>query len=234
MSVDPKEAKAFANILGKLDGVQNGVAVVDSSAKTERMATNDMHSILSAFAETSGTQSALSITPQQLTEAAPAKQEQVDEVENAYAVGMAQAMKSTGDKPPLKKSTITKAHEIAKAIEKDEAKESIQTEETLSDIKHKLTDYLQDIKNDVTKDKTLSNKSSLEADKLGPAIKTIKTDDGKQIKIHGNEDDGFRLKINNKVHSAEFDSFDEAQMACEAYCARRSRAMENTDYVEEK
>jgi hypothetical protein len=33
-----------------------------------------------------------------------------------YAIGMAQAMKSTGDQPPLKKSTITKAHDIAKAI----------------------------------------------------------------------------------------------------------------------
>ena len=37
---------------------------------------------------------------------------------NPYAVGMAQAMKSTGDKPPLKKSTINKAHEIARAIKK--------------------------------------------------------------------------------------------------------------------
>lgn len=35
---------------------------------------------------------------------------------NPYAVGMAQAMKSTGDTPPLKKSTIKKAHDIAKAI----------------------------------------------------------------------------------------------------------------------
>lgn len=37
---------------------------------------------------------------------------------NPYAVGMAQAMKSTGDKPPLKKSTITKAHSIAKKVNK--------------------------------------------------------------------------------------------------------------------
>jgi len=29
-------------------------------------------------------------------------------------------MKQTGDKPPLKKSTITKAHDIAKSIQKDE------------------------------------------------------------------------------------------------------------------
>lgn len=39
-----------------------------------------------------------------------------------YAVGMAAAMKATGDKPPLEKSTITKAHEIARAVEKGSKK----------------------------------------------------------------------------------------------------------------
>ena len=43
------------------------------------------------------------------------------EAVNPYAVGMATAMKSTGDKPPLKKSTITKAHKIAKKVEANEA-----------------------------------------------------------------------------------------------------------------
>lgn len=43
-----------------------------------------------------------------------------EKAKSPYAVGMAQAMKSTGDKPPLKKSTITKAHEIAKAVKKNE------------------------------------------------------------------------------------------------------------------
>jgi len=37
-----------------------------------------------------------------------------------YAIGMAAAMKATGDTPPLKKSTIIKAHDIAKKIEKNE------------------------------------------------------------------------------------------------------------------
>jgi hypothetical protein len=41
-------------------------------------------------------------------------------VDNPYAVGMAQAMKAKDDQPPLKKSTITKAHDIAKSIEKDQ------------------------------------------------------------------------------------------------------------------
>jgi len=44
----------------------------------------------------------------------------VEKAKNPYAIGMAAAMKSTGDKPPLKKSTITKAHDIAKGIEKNE------------------------------------------------------------------------------------------------------------------
>ena len=51
-----------------------------------------------------------------------AKNEQAKE---PYAIGMASAMKQTGDNPPLKKSTITKAHDIAKSIEKDMKKEEV-------------------------------------------------------------------------------------------------------------
>jgi len=46
---------------------------------------------------------------------------EIDEAKSRspYAIGMAQAMKSTGDTPPLEKSTIKKAHEIAKSIMKN-------------------------------------------------------------------------------------------------------------------
>lgn len=40
-----------------------------------------------------------------------------------YAIGMAQAKKSTGDRKPLKKSTIKKAHKIARAVARDESVE---------------------------------------------------------------------------------------------------------------
>jgi hypothetical protein len=40
---------------------------------------------------------------------------------NAYAVGMAAAKKAAHDEPPLKKSTIKKAHKIAKSIMKEQA-----------------------------------------------------------------------------------------------------------------
>ena len=60
----------------------------------------------------------------------PCECESVEEAaKNPYAVGMAQAMKSTGDEPPLKKSTINKAHEIAKAVKKEEVEESVDLEE---------------------------------------------------------------------------------------------------------
>jgi len=48
---------------------------------------------------------------------------QKEAVDNPYAVGMAAAMKAKNDLPPLKKSTITKAHDIAKSIEKDQKEE---------------------------------------------------------------------------------------------------------------
>ena len=49
-----------------------------------------------------------------------AYQTEAKKAKSPYAIGMAQAMRSTGDKPPLEKSTIKKAHDIAKSIEKSQ------------------------------------------------------------------------------------------------------------------
>lgn len=62
-----------------------------------------------------------------------------EKVKNPYAVGMAAAMKATGDKPPLKKSTIIKGHEIAKGIEAKEEAELHESTMSSSDA-HKLSD----------------------------------------------------------------------------------------------
>ena len=59
-----------------------------------------------------------------------------EQVKNPYAIGMAQAMKAKDDQPPLKKSTITKAHDIAKSIEKDQ-KEEVEVKETHSFVTNK-------------------------------------------------------------------------------------------------
>ena len=66
-----------------------------------------------------------------------AKNEAVD---NPYAVGMAVAKKMKNDEPPLKKSTITKAHDIAKSIEKDQKKEDYTNKDV--DKFHKSLDKL--------------------------------------------------------------------------------------------
>ena len=51
--------------------------------------------------------------------------------QSPYAIGMAKAMKMYNDKPPLSKKTIRKAHEIAKAVMKDDI-----NEEDLSNCKY--------------------------------------------------------------------------------------------------
>ena len=51
-----------------------------------------------------------------------------EEPKNPYAIGMAAAMKATGDTPPLKKSTITKAHKIADKVKEEEVSKETETE----------------------------------------------------------------------------------------------------------
>jgi hypothetical protein len=106
------------------------------------------------------------------------------------------------------------------------------TEDVLSTMKKKLGDYLQDVASAIKKDPDLVDKIPQDIDQIS-AIKTIRTDDGHEIKIHGNEDDGFRISIKNKDLKTQFKNLDEAVMACEMYCARRRNAAESADYIEE-
>lgn len=57
------------------------------------------------------------------------KEDLGEKVSNPYAIGMATAMKAAGDRPPLKKSTIVKGHEIAKSIMKKEAMDPVGKED---------------------------------------------------------------------------------------------------------
>jgi hypothetical protein len=69
------------------------------------------------------------------------------------------------------------------------------------------------------------------------AVKTLRTHDGRELKIHGNENDGFVVKINERPLSARFKHIDEAELACEMYCTRRQAAEtqeQSQDYVDEE
>ena len=111
--------------------------------------------------------------------------------------------------------------------------ESATTEDVLSTVKKKLGDYLQDVATAIKKDPDLMDKLPQTMDDI-KAVKTIKTADGHEIKITGNEDDGFRVSIRNKNSNTKFANLDEAVMAVEMYCARRRQAVESADYIEEK
>ena len=114
------------------------------------------------------------------------------------------------------------------------AESAATTEDVISSVKKKLGDYLSDLTKEIKKDPDLKDKLERDIDQIGPAVKTLKTDDGHEIKIHGNEDDGFRITIKNQESKAKFKNLDEATMAVEMYCARRRGQMENADYIEEK
>lgn len=119
----------------------------------------------------------------------------------------------------------------------DALDESRTTEDVISTVKKKLGDYLADLSKEIKTDSDLKDKVPKDVDQIGPAVKTITTDDGREIKIHGNEDDGFRITIKNKPHSARFESLDHATMACEMYMNRKRKMREqvqNEDYLEEQ
>ena len=113
--------------------------------------------------------------------------------------------------------------------------ESVTKEDIITKLKARLGDYLSDISKEIKKDPDLVDKlaARVPGDQMGPPVKTVTTDDGHQIQIHGNEDDGFRISIKNKQAPSRFNNLDEAVMACEMYCARRRKQALNADYVEE-
>jgi hypothetical protein len=106
------------------------------------------------------------------------------------------------------------------------------TEDVLSAMKKKLGDYLQDVATAIKKDPDLKDRIPQAIDQI-KSVKTMKTDDGHEIKITGNEDDGFRVSIKNRESNTKFRDLDEATMAVEMFCARRRSAAESQDYIEE-
>jgi len=132
-------------------------------------------------------------------------------------------------------TTEPKGTFVPKDLSKLNVKEAVTKEDIITKLKAKLGDYLSDIGQEIRKDPDLINKLAAKpaGNQMGPPVKTVTTDDGHEISIHGNEDDGFRISIKNKQAPSQFSNLDEAVMACEMYCARRRQQAVNADYVEE-
>jgi hypothetical protein len=173
-----------------------------------------------------------------------AKFNQLDEGQNAAQKSVPQlpALFKPKDISPVLTAKKDPEHPTKKffvggeSVDDNVEEEKVKTsEDVISTVKKKLGDYLQDVASAIKKDPDLLDKLPSSFNSVGPAVKTITTDDGQEIKIHGNEDDGFRITVKNKPHSAKFKNLDHAVMACEMYCnQRRSADNNNNDYVEEK
>ena len=158
------------------------------------------------------------------------KEDYLDKRDDLYKLlsmsGLDQTMR---DHTKQRLADLDKAARLAGIIESSHA-----TEDVLSTMKKKLSDYLSDVATAIKKDPDLKDKLPQDSKTIGPAVKTITTDDGHELKIHGNEDDGFRITIKNKPSKAKFENLEHAVMACEMYCSRRRMVEGNADYVEEK
>ena len=123
-------------------------------------------------------------------------------------------------------------HMIEELERRQSVTEAATTEDVLSSMKKKLGDYFQDVATAIRTDPDLKDRIPQTIDQI-KAVKTIRTDDGKEIKITGNEDDGFRISIRDREIKTPFRNLDEAVMAAEMYCARRREAAANADYLDE-
>ena len=115
----------------------------------------------------------------------------------------------------------------------DGKKGEVTYEEVLSKLKTKLGDYLGDVARAV-KDTDLGDKSTTKSDRVDD-VKTLMTDDGHEIRIRGNEDDGFRITIKNQDSKSKFSTIKEAEIAAEMYCKRRAgKPRLSQDYESER
>ena len=62
-------------------------------------------------------------------------------------------------------------------------------------------------------------------------VKSYKAANGKSLKIFGNEDDGYRVKINGKESKSSFGKLADAVQACESFIQKTTP--HNLDYMDE-
>jgi len=106
------ESFTVAQLTAARDKLANQLQVIENQANFDAIHSSEAYQKNRLF---------LKVIEQRIAELTPTD----EKAKNPYAIGMAQAMKSTGDQPPLKKSTIKKAHDIAKSVEKNESETTV-------------------------------------------------------------------------------------------------------------
>lgn len=105
---------------------------------------------------------------------------------------------------------------VAPEGEKDPTQLTKVTKEDSIGKKKSIMDYLSDVE------------QQRNEEMLAEPVKTFKTDDGKEMKIFGTEDDGYRVKVNGKESKKSFGKLADAVLACETFVQRTQ------DYASEK
>ena len=104
---------------------------------------------------------------------------------------------------------------VAPEGEKDPTQLTKITKEDSIGKKKSIMDYLADVEHQRNEEM------------LAEPIKTFKTGEGKEMKIYGTEDDGYRVKVNGKESKKSFGKLSDAVLACETFIQR------SNDYVSE-
>lgn len=189
--------------------------------------TNDIRSLLSKIDQINEAD----ITPVKVTPGLNAQQKKAPQMPALFRPKSISVLGADKDpEHPARKFFVGAESE---ETEEEAVTEAHATEDVVTTDRKRLGDYLQDVAQAIKKDPELLDKIPQMLDKLGPAVKTLRTDDGHEIKIHGNEDDGFRITIKNRPSRSHFKSLDEATVAVEMFCARRQQNNSNQDYLDE-
>lgn len=104
---------------------------------------------------------------------------------------------------------------VAPEGEKDPTQLTKVTKEDSIGKKQSLLDYLGDVE------------KAHNEEMLAEPVKSYQTGDGKEMKIYGTEDDGYRVKVNGKESKKSFGKLEDAVLACETFIQRAN------DYVSE-
>ena len=91
-------------------------------------------------------------------------------------------------------------------------------EDVLGDVKRRLGDVLK--QREQQRAQRMPAKQ-MPQDVLGDPVKKIDLGDGKVLMIHGNEDDGFRIHLGQRVMPTRFATMEQAEMATRMFEAKR-------------
>jgi hypothetical protein len=136
--------------------------------------------------------------------------------------------------------------------EEEPLDEAITSEDVLDKVKQSFADYLKNVADEIKQDSDLKDKKREDSDlkkkekrdrdliakdQVEPVdgsrpVKTVANECG-LWEVHGSNDEGFEIRRGTRSLPTRFKSLEEAEMALEMFAARRRKADESADYMEE-